>query len=102
MEVGIAGSPDWLSSKELHDRAWVLVQRRFDRARDRAAAQYRQLLGTGRTAAERKQVVPAAYPGEVEPLFVALDRQRGGRFDPATGRVDEHERPSPASWPSCG
>ena len=67
----------------------------FESARERAAARYRQLAGTGHTEADLKQVVPAAYHGEVETLFVALGRQRWGRFDPATGRVEEHERPEP-------
>jgi hypothetical protein len=92
LEVGIEGNPDRLSSKELHDLAWAVVQPHFQEAQRKAAALYEQLAGTGRTASDLKQVVPAAYQGEVETLFVALGRQRWGRFNADTGRVEEHER----------
>jgi hypothetical protein len=95
LEGGIEGNPDRLSNKELHDRAWALVQPHFARAQQQAAAQYRQLAGTGRTASGLEQVVSAAHRGDVETLFVAAQRQRWGRFDPASGRVEEHEGREP-------
>ena len=91
-EEGIKGNPDRLSSQELHDRAWALVRPHFDEAQKKAVAQYRQLSGTGRTACELEQVVSAAHHGDVETLLVALGRQRWGRFNADTGRVEEHER----------
>jgi hypothetical protein len=95
LEEGVAGNPDRLSSKELHDRAWDLVQPSFELAQKKAAAQYHQRAGTGNTAREVKEIVPAAYQGRVETLFVASNRQRWGRFDSATWRVEEHEQPRP-------
>jgi hypothetical protein len=95
LEEGIEGNPDRLSGQKLHDRARALVGPQFDRGQREAAARYRQLAGTGRTASELERVVEAAHRGEVETLFVALGRHRWGRFDPATGRVEEHERPGP-------
>jgi hypothetical protein len=95
LEEGVAGNPDRQSSKELHDRAWNLVHPSFEQAQKKAAAQYHQLAGTGNTAREVKEVVPAAYQGRVETLFVAFNRQRWGRFDSAARRVEEHEQPRP-------
>lgn len=95
LEQGLDGNPDRLSARELHDRAWILVQPLFQERRERAAAQYRQLAGTGRTAGAAAEVVPAAYQGQVETLFVARGRQRWGRFDPATQKVEEHEHVEP-------
>jgi len=92
LERGIEGNPDRLSSKELHDRAWPLVKPLFEEAQQRAAAQYRQLAGTDHASGDLKAVVAAAYEGRVETLFVALDRQRWGLFDPAAGEVEQHER----------
>lgn len=92
LEGGIEGNPDRLSSKELHDRAWPLVKPLFEEAQQRAAAQYRQLAGTDRASGDLKAVVAAAHEGRVETLFVALDRQRWGVFDPSAGEVEEHEQ----------
>jgi hypothetical protein len=89
-EQGIEGNPDRLSSRELHDRAWPLVQPLFEAEQQRAAAQYRQLAGTEHASGDLDAVVAAAYEGRVETLFVALGRQVWGVFDPTTGRVELH------------
>ncbi len=88
LEEGVAGNPDRLSNKELHDRAWPLIKPLFEEAQQRAAAQYRQLAGTDHASGDLEAVVAAAYEGRVETLFVALDRQVWGVFDPSTGRVE--------------
>jgi hypothetical protein len=90
LERGVEGNPDRLSSKELHDRAWALVEPHFNKAEEQAAAQYRQLAGTGRTAHEVNEIIPAAYEGHIETLFVAKGKQRWGKFDPASGQLEEH------------
>jgi hypothetical protein len=92
LEGGVAGNPDRLSNKELHDRAWPLVRPVIEEAQRRAAAQYRQLAGTGHTSDDLEAVVAAAYGGRVETLFVALDRPVWGVFDASAGRVERHER----------
>jgi hypothetical protein len=92
LEGGIKGNPGRLSSKELHDQAWPLIKALFEEAQQRAASQYRQLAGTGHASADLEVVVAAAYEGRVETLFVALDRQVWGVFDPSTGRVEQHEQ----------
>jgi hypothetical protein len=90
---GIQGNPDRLSTKELHEGAWGLVRPMFEAAEKQAGAQYRQLAGTGRTASELSEVLPAAYRGEVETLFIALGAQRWGRFDAGNGQMTEHNQP---------
>jgi hypothetical protein len=94
LEKGVEGNPDRLSSQELHDRAWPLVKPLCEEARQRAAAQYRQLAGTGHASGDLETVVAAAHEGRVETLFVALGRQVWGVFDPATGWVQRHEQAS--------
>ncbi len=91
---GIEGNPDRLSSKELHDRAWPLVKPLFETAQQRAAAQYRQLVGTEHVSGDLEAVVAAAYAGRVETLFVALGRQVWGVFDATAGSTERHEEAS--------
>jgi hypothetical protein len=105
LSKGLEGNPDRLSDPELHDRVWPLVEPIFRQAQEKALARYQQLAGTGRTACEVADVVPAAYQGQVETLLVALNQQRWGQFDQVSGSVisvsdrpaaeptDENEQP---------
>ena len=93
LEQGVEGNPDRLSNQELHDRAWPLVQPLFEEAQQQAAAQYQQLAGTDHASCDLEAVVAAAYKGRVQTLFIALDRQVWGIFDPTTERVKQHEQP---------
>ncbi len=90
LERGIEGNPDRLGLRELHDRAWPLVQPLFEEARRRAVAQYRRLAGTGHASGQLEAVVAAAHAGQVETLFVARGRSVWGVFDPSAGRVERH------------
>src|SRR5579871_546712 len=65
LDEGILGHPDRWSARELRDRAWGLVEPLFRAERNRIAALYRQLAGTGRTAKDATEIVPAAYRGQI-------------------------------------
>ena len=97
MDEGIAGNPEELSTEELHKQAWAIVQPRFQKEQREAATRYRQLAGTGSELAsgEIEQIVPAAYHGRVETLFVALGLQQWGTFDPPTNDVHLHQQAEP-------
>jgi hypothetical protein len=92
VEDVIPGSPNGLRDDELHKRAWAILEPRFKADRDAAAARYRQFAGTGRASANLTEVVPAAYQGRVETLFVALGRECWGRYEPETNTVVIHEQ----------
>ena len=95
LEEGVPGNPEELTPEELHAQAWPLVQPTFMRARDKAAAQYRQLVGTGQATADVKEAVLAAHHGQVDTLFVAVGVQVWGHFDPGTDTVHMHQDPEP-------
>jgi hypothetical protein len=77
----VPGHPDRLSSKELRDRAWTVVVPHFQKRQEEIIGLYRQLAGTGRTASAPAEIVKAAYEGQIQYLFVALDREIPGTFD---------------------
>lgn len=84
---GIPGNPMDLSHEELHRKAWEVVEPLFLEAQERAAAAYRAKAGTGQASAVLEEIVPAAFDGRVETLWVALGTQSRGTFDPDTRRV---------------
>jgi hypothetical protein len=91
VEEGVPGSPEEQSREELHAQAWPLVQPFFMQTPEKAAAQYGQLSGTGRTTTDVKEAVLAAHHGRVDVLFVAVGVQVIGHFDPETDTVHVHQ-----------
>jgi len=95
MEEGIPGNPEELSAEELRRRAWTIMQPYFQRAQKDAAGRCRQLLVSGQASSDINEVVPAAYHGRVELVFVAIDLQRWGTFDPSADLVHIHQKAAP-------
>jgi len=91
VEQGIMGNPELLSAETLHERAWAVVEPSVLKEQQAALAAYQEHEQTDRASSNISQVVPAAYYGRVTDLFVALDDEQWGRFDPATYSIEIHE-----------
>ncbi len=89
----IAMNPDDLSRDELHARAVETMKPHFLADRTRAVEMYHNLAGTGRTAADIEAILPGAYEGRVDSLFVSPETVRWGTFDAAARIVSVHENP---------
>jgi hypothetical protein len=63
---------------------------------EEAAALFRQAVGTGMASSDPREIVPAAYDGLVDSLFVTPG-QHWGRFEPETRAVDVHPQFSEAN-----
>lgn len=99
---GIEGNPDRLSEKEVHDRAWAIVEPQFQEDVRQAIAHYHQAIAqfhpaiqTRKATADVSEIIPAAYRGEFEILFVALGKHLWGILDPGRNEVTLHEQPQP-------
>src|SRR6266702_4826244 len=90
---GVAGNPDKLSPETLHAQAWAVVEPYFQRAQEKIAAQYRDNVGTARTSNNIREIMPAAYYGRVSSLFVAIDQELWGTFDPTSNTIHVHKEP---------
>jgi len=86
LDHGVAGNPDELRPEEIRDRAWKIVEPVFAATREKAESRYRERGGAQDVAA----IVPAAFSGRVETLFVARDVECWGRFDSETHQVELH------------
>ena len=94
-DEGITGNPEALRGEELHAQAWQLVEPLFRQGQEAATAAYRQYLGTGRASHDIMDIVPAAYYGRVDTLFVATGMQCWGTFDAETQEVQLHQEAEP-------
>jgi hypothetical protein len=94
VKEGIAGNPDEMEAVGLYHRAWEIVASRFAEEREAAAAAYLHLAGTGdeRASADLTEIVPAAYFERVDQFFVPVNVERWGRFHPASGKVEIHDK----------
>lgn len=93
VEHGIAGNPDQLSAETLRERAWDVVETYVLAEQQEAQARYRELAQTDQASSNVSEVVPVAYEGRIAALFVALDHEQWGTFDPATYSIEIHEDP---------
>ena len=87
IDGGVAGNPEGRRPEDLQSRAWAIVEPHFRKAREAAAKKYEENAGTDRSSNDIRKVVPAAWQGRVEQLFVAVGQQQWGRFDEESQRV---------------
>lgn len=95
MEAGITENPEILKPEELHTQALDLVDPYFLQAEKEALDHYHELQGTGKTSSDVKEVIPAAYYGRIEQLFVAVGIQQWGSFDPQSSELEIHSDTQP-------
>ena len=94
IDMVIKGNPDLLSADELHKSAWEIIRPLFQAAQEDAFAHYQQLAGQAseRVADTLEKIVPAAYHGQVETLFVAAGEQQWGILNPVTNEIELHDQ----------
>lgn len=87
LEEGVVGNPEGQKAEELRDLAWPLVEPTFNAGREKAAARFAELIGTGRASAQPEEVLPAAHDGRIDILFTAQGARLPGVYDPAARTV---------------
>jgi hypothetical protein len=93
LDAMIAGNPEGLSERELHSKAWPLVEPVTRAERDAAVARYAAARGSTRTTASLVEALRAAADGRVNVLFVPVGVQRWGTFADATREAVLHDSP---------
>jgi len=94
VDTVIKGNPDMLSADELHKSAWEIIRPLFQAAQAEAFAYYQQLTGQAneRVADTLEKIIPAAYHGQIETLFVAAGEQQWGILNPVTNEIELHDQ----------
>ncbi|TVP59943.1 MAG: hypothetical protein EA343_18715 [Nodularia sp. (in: Bacteria)] len=95
VESGISGNPEVMKPEALHKQAWPIVEPLFHENQQSAMALYQQQAGTGKTSSDIQEIVSATYCQRVDSMFVPIDMQIWGKFNPDTMTVDLHTEPEP-------
>jgi hypothetical protein len=90
METSIPGNPEELSANELHRRAWEFLEPHYRQEQEAASERYAQLRETERASDELDEIVPAAYYGRVDQLFIPIGVEVWGNFDQQSGKLEVH------------
>ena len=92
MDEGIAGNPERLSAGELHGLTWTIVKPYFQKAQQEAVNRYKEFASSGQASNRIRKIIPAAYHGRIELLFVIPDLQQWGTFDAGTDEIHLHKK----------
>jgi hypothetical protein len=95
-EHGIDGNPDRMSGKELHDRAWAILRPQFEKGQQESIARYQQIVKKGNATDDAAKIIPAAYRGELQTLFVSSNRSLWGTLGKNKDQIAIHDQPQTA------
>jgi hypothetical protein len=84
---GLDTDVKFLKEPELRERAWNRLESLFQKDEDDARDSYHIACDEGRSSHDLMEIVPAAYFGRVQTLFVDLDEQCWGTFDSQSSEV---------------
>lgn len=89
----VQGNPDHLKLKELHARAWALVEPRFLQSQKMSIERYNQLTSNGQrlASADIHEIAPGAVYGRIDTLFVEINAHIWGSYDQDANKIEIHE-----------
>jgi hypothetical protein len=97
IEDALIGNPESTSTKELHQRAWELVEPVFEQELKAQIALFHELDGRGAVerSSDLKSILEAAHLGRVGTVFVASGVRQWGTFNPDTLTLHVHPDQQP-------
>jgi hypothetical protein len=97
LERPIAGNKTHVKPEELHRKAVEVLTPYWHRDQSQDLKHLERSAGTDQVSSDLKEILPAAFDGRIEALFVAADVEPWGHFDRASGRVELTARHEPGS-----
>ncbi len=91
MEKAVDYQPDQLSPEEIRDRAFKLVEPKFQAERKTVSEQYGSLKNNNQATANISVILNAAHNGQIDTLLVASNTQKWGSFDAKARQADFHD-----------
>lgn len=95
LDAEINQNPESMTKESIHHQSWKIIRSHFKHAEKQALEAYFAQAGTGKTASNLSEILPAALGGRVHSLFVLRDASVYGTFSPDKNQVQVE----PASTP---
>lgn len=91
----IRGNPELLNGEELHKLAWEIVEPLFNKDKKLAEERYKQYHGQKNHlfANSLDKIIPAAYGGQIDALFLEDGLQQWGKYSLDKNKVEIHDEP---------
>lgn len=89
----VTGNAEDLSLPELHRKTVEALQRLAEQESRQLAQQVEDSWGSPRMTPDPETIVPAAFLGRVDTLFLSGQEQWWGRYDPQAGKATMHRTP---------
>jgi len=86
-EKGLGLDPESLSEPELHKKAWHLIEPHFLKNQQKAFTRYENLVNNHKASDDLKEIVKAAHAKRIESLFINIDENKWGEFNPERNEV---------------
>lgn len=89
----IKGNPEILSGDDLQKMSWEIMEPKFLKIQELAEAKYEQYSGQKNKLFSNsfKKIIPEAYRGQIETLFIASGMEQWGKYNPDTNKVELYE-----------
>jgi hypothetical protein len=89
----VLGNVDDLPLPELHRKTLEALHSLAERETEQFTRQIEETWGSSKTTPDPETIVPAAFVGRVDTLFLTDGGEWWGTFDEASGRATFHKRP---------
>ncbi|MEJ1222488.1 baeRF7 domain-containing protein [Sediminicola sp. 1XM1-17] len=83
----ISGDSQYRDKNELHLASWSLVSDYFQNKKKSKIKQFKELYNTHKTSYEVKEIIPAAWQGKIDTLFLSDKLDLFGSYNKETGHV---------------
>lgn len=92
----IKGNPEIFYGEDLKKMAWEIIEPKFLKMQELAEAKYKQYSGQKNNLSSNSlsKIVPQAYNGQIETLFIADGEVQWGKFNPNTNKVELNKEES--------
>lgn len=83
----VSGDPEFKNKRKLHRESWQVVETHFTGIKAEKIDQVKELYATQKTSYELKAIVPSAWHGKIDSLFVDNSKEMYGTFDLESNEV---------------
>lgn len=90
-EKYVAGSPEDLSAKQLHEQAWEIMEGYAHSNRNDFREEFGSYLAGNRASTSATDIIASAVEGKVQTVFIDKDAELYGTYDPKLHKVSIHQ-----------